>query len=169
MTIRTLLGFAFLSLAAVSVVLAGPRSARADSVPPSSKPLARRVLSPPTKVPPAPAKLYSLADVAAGERLVVVVMKGSWCQVCVRQLAELAKRKPALDKLGVRVVGLNTDPPGHNADVMRRHKLPFPILSDPRHVVIGALGAWRADWGHALPSIVVFVRIDNKAQDSKRF
>ena len=51
-------------------------------------------------------RVTSLAEVAGGDRLVVVVMKGSWCGVCVEQLRRLGQHRAALAALETRVVGL---------------------------------------------------------------
>jgi peroxiredoxin len=100
----------------------------------------------------------SLARAAGGGRLVVVVMKGSWCDVCVGQLRELARRREDLVKLSARVVGLSPDPVAKNKKVAADNRLPWPILTDGGHEVTAALGLWREDWGHPLPAIVVFDR-----------
>lgn len=100
----------------------------------------------------------SLGEAAAGDRLVVVVMKGTWCPVCIGQLQELAARQKALGKLGARVVGLTHEAPEKARAVVKGNALPFDVLSDPNHAVLDALGLWRKDWDHPLPSLLVFDR-----------
>lgn len=103
-------------------------------------------------------KTTSLGSVARGKRLVVVVLKGTWCQVCVGQLQRLAKFERQLEKLDARVVGLTHESHAKAKAVARDSGLPFPILSDPKHEVLAALDLWRDEWGHPLPAIVVFDR-----------
>ncbi len=106
----------------------------------------------------------SLARAADGDVLVAVILKGTWCHVCLRQLTELSRRKARLDALGVRVVGIAVEPHARTAAAEQRHALPFPILSDPDHGVVSSLGLWRPRWGHPLPSIVVFDRCGEERQ-----
>jgi peroxiredoxin len=101
-------------------------------------------------------KATSLARLAGGSRLVVVVMKGTWCQVCAEQLGRLAKLEPELAKLQSRVVGLTHD--GHEKATKVARSTGAPVASDPKHDVLDALGLWRDDWEHPLPAIVVFDR-----------
>jgi len=98
----------------------------------------------------------SLQAQAAGQRLVAVVMKGTWCRVCVQQLVRLAGRMRQLRKLQTRVVALTTEAPKKNAALAKKQKLGFTIASDPKHIVLSRLGLWRPAWGHPLPAIVVF-------------
>lgn len=100
----------------------------------------------------------SLAQAARGDRLVVVVMKGAWCKVCVGQLARLADLRDRLRELGSRVVGISTDPVSENRRAAEEAKLPFEILSDEDHRVVEALGLWRSSYGHPMPAIVVIDR-----------
>ena len=100
----------------------------------------------------------SLAAAAAGHRLVVVVMKGTWCPVCIKQLRRLGALDKALKGLGVRVVGLTHESFEKASKLRKERSLKHPILSDPKHEVLSLLGLWRAQWGHPVPAMVVFDR-----------
>ncbi len=100
----------------------------------------------------------SLAAAAGGHRLVVVVMKGTWCPVCIKQLQRLAKLDKALKRLGVRVVGLTHEGVEKANRLRKERALRHPILSDPKHEVLSLLGLWRPQWGHPLPAMVIFDR-----------
>src|SRR5690606_15957055 len=63
-------------------------------------------------------KQTSLAAQANGWHLVVVVMKGHWCRVCVAQLERLAELSATLKSLTARVVGLNADAPESNRQLV---------------------------------------------------
>ena len=50
------------------------------------------------------------------------------------------------------------DPPEHNARMVGKLLLPFPLLSDPRGELTRAYGLWDEDEGVAVPSILVLDR-----------
>ncbi len=50
------------------------------------------------------------------------------------------------------------DPPSHNAAMVEKLGLPFPLLSDPRGDLIKALGLWNEREGVSEPAIVVLDR-----------
>jgi peroxiredoxin Q/BCP len=104
------------------------------------------------------AALTSLAEYASSRRLIVVVMKGTWCPVCIGQLRRLADLEKELTKLGATVIGLSTDSVERCRKAAFDHQLPFAILSDPDREVVSALKLWRAEWGHPMPSLIVFDR-----------
>jgi peroxiredoxin len=114
--------------------------------------------------PKEPAKT-SLSAVASGRPLVVVVLKGTWCEVCLGQMSRLAAKRKELEKLGVRVVGLTAESLEKARAARKRSGLPFAILSDPTTRVTQALGLWRETLGHPMPGIVVF---DNCGQERGR-
>ena len=105
----------------------------------------------------------SLAAAAAGQALVVVVMKGYWCRVCIAQLGRLCQRKPELVALRTSLVGLNADAPATNKRIMEEYAIECPMLSDEKHEVLAELGLWLPREGHALPGIVVFDRCGDEA------
>jgi len=47
------------------------------------------------------------------------------------------------------------DPPGHNAAMVEKLDLPFPLLSDPRGDLIKSLGLWNEEEGVSEPAVVV--------------
>ena len=98
----------------------------------------------------------SLASAARGRRLVVVVMKGTWCSVCVGQLERLAALEAELEALDARVVGLSVDPAADTAALSAR--LPWAVYSDPSHAVVEALDLWRPARGHPQPGLIVYDR-----------
>lgn len=98
----------------------------------------------------------SLAEAAGGDALVVVVMKGHWCRVCVDQLARLVQRQRDLTALGARVVGLNADAPAVNKRMLEEQGIDGRVLSDEKHQLLDELGLWLPSAGHPLPAIVVF-------------
>jgi len=105
----------------------------------------------------------SLALQAAGEALVVVVMKGHWCQVCIGQLQRFQQLRQRFDSLEATVVGLNADAPELNRRMAEREGIEQPVLSDEQHRVLDELGLWLPRQSHPMPGIVVFDRCGDEA------
>ncbi len=59
------------------------------------------------------------------------------------------------EKRGFGVAGISVDPPSHNAAMVEKLGLPFPLLSDPRGALIKSLGLWNEGEGVSEPAIVV--------------
>jgi len=108
-------------------------------------------------------KQTSLAVQANGWHLVVVVMKGHWCRVCVAQLERLAELSATLKSLTARVVGLNADAPESNRKLVEDEGIETPVLSDRTHEVLSGLGLWLPREQHPLPAIVLFDRCGAEA------
>jgi len=100
----------------------------------------------------------TLSELAGPDRLVVVVLKTVWCPACVGQLHRLKSLRTRFAELGVKVVALSTDPPTAMGVMTEGARLPWAAVSDTDHQVIEAMGLWREDWGHPLPSIVIYDR-----------
>lgn len=105
----------------------------------------------------------SLAAEAAQRTLVVVVMKGHWCRVCIGQLQRLGQLKARLEALGAIYVGLNADAPSDNLALKKKEALECPILSDDQHQVLDKLGLWLPRAQQPLPALVVFDRCGDEA------
>jgi peroxiredoxin len=105
----------------------------------------------------------SLAAQAAQRSLVVVVMKGYWCRVCVAQLQRMGELKARLDALGATYVGLNADAPADNLEMKKKEEIDCQILSDEQHQVLDKLGLWLPRAQRPLPAIVVFDRCGDEA------
>ena len=98
----------------------------------------------------------SLRAEASGDRLLVVIMKGTWCPVCVEQIQRF-EQSAQITQLGTRVVGLTTD--GLQAIEVLQPSLNSRLLADDNtRTVVSGLGLWRSDWGHPLPAILLFDR-----------
>lgn len=68
--------------------------------------------------------------------VVLVFYRGDWCAYCNGQLATYVGRWDDLERLGARVLAISVDTAPDNADLKRKLKLPFPVLSDPDHTAI---------------------------------
>jgi peroxiredoxin len=106
----------------------------------------------------------SLAEVAAKKTLIVVVMKGHYCPVCRAQLARLQELRQPLEQLGTVCCGLNADPVAANRVISEKFGFEMPILSDPMHSVLAALGLWLEGAAHPMPAIIVYDQCGNEAR-----
>jgi peroxiredoxin len=59
---------------------------------------------------------------------------------CQAELRGLGAINDELSRLGVKLVGVSVDPPETSRAVVRRHRLPFPILADTQRSLIRELG-----------------------------
>ena len=61
---------------------------------------------------------------------------------CTTQACCLRDAMPDFDKSGVKICGVSPDQPKEQQKFAEKYSLPFPLLSDPDHVVADAYGAW---------------------------
>ena len=85
----------------------------------------------------------------------LIFYRGDWDPYCNGQLASYARQIEELEGRGVQLAGISVDPPSHNARMVGKLQLPFPLLSDPEGELARLFGLWDAGDGVALPSIVV--------------
>ena len=77
-------------------------------------------------------KNIDLADYIKEKPTILVFYRGSWCPFCMKQLSQLEKLAPELEKLGYRLTAISQDKPKTNKIAQTKHKLSFPILSDTK-------------------------------------
>jgi len=87
--------------------------------------------------------------------VMLVFYRGDWDPYCNGQLASYARQIEEFERRGVQLAGISVDPPSHNAAMVGKLQLPFPLLSDPQGELARLFGLWDADEGVATPSIVV--------------
>ncbi len=78
----------------------------------------------------------------AGRRLIVFFYPKAMTPGCTVEACDFRDNYQTLLDAGFAVVGVSPDPPGLNARFKEKEGLPFPLLSDPEHVVADAFGAW---------------------------
>ncbi len=69
-----------------------------------------------------------------------------------------ARKYEEFRRRGVQVVGISVDPPDHNAAMVEKLLLPFPLLSDPQGALSRAYGVWDEEGRVAIPAIVLVDR-----------
>ncbi len=78
----------------------------------------------------------------AGRRLIVFFYPKAMTPGCTVEACDFRDNYQTLLDAGFAVVGVSPDPPALNARFKEKEGLPFPLLSDPEHVVADAFGAW---------------------------
>ncbi|MFH2072058.1 MAG: thioredoxin-dependent thiol peroxidase [Actinomycetota bacterium] len=78
----------------------------------------------------------------AGERLVVYFYPKAFTPGCTGESCDFRDRCQGFRERGYHIVGISPDDPPTLARFRAEHDLPFPLLSDPDHVVAAAYGAW---------------------------
>lgn len=61
---------------------------------------------------------------------------------CTKEACGFRDRYEAIQKTGARVLGVSADTVKSHVKFTDKHRLPFPLLSDPDAVVAQAFGAW---------------------------
>ena len=83
----------------------------------------------------------SLKDLL-GSRLVVFFYPAAMTPGCTAEACDFRDDYAAFTDAGYRIIGISPDNPERNQAFRDKHGLPFPLLSDPNHVVAEAFGAW---------------------------
>lgn len=88
----------------------------------------------------------------------LVFFRGDWCHYCNGQLASYARRYVEFEKRGAQPAAISVDPPRHNAGMVGKLRVPFPLLSDPKGEVARAYDLWDERENVAIPAVVVVAR-----------
>jgi peroxiredoxin Q/BCP len=88
----------------------------------------------------------------AGRRLLVYFYPKAFTPGCTTQACDLRDRDQVFRDAGWQIVGISPDPPERLARFREKHRLNFPLLSDPDHRVAEAYGAWGSKQSYGRPS-----------------
>ncbi len=83
----------------------------------------------------------SLKDLL-GSRLVVFFYPAAMTPGCTAEACDFRDDYTSFAEAGYQIVGISPDSPDRNRAFRDKHGFPFPLLSDPNHVVADAFGAW---------------------------
>lgn len=75
----------------------------------------------------------------AGKPLLVVFLRGFWCEYCKQQFAELAEQVSAFDAHGVQIIAITSDPEASPSDMTSKEAEPFHVLVDEGGALIRKL------------------------------
>ncbi len=78
----------------------------------------------------------------AGSKLIMYFYPKAFTPGCTTEACDFRDNHAALAKAGYQIVGISPDNPDRLGDFIEEHGLPFPLLSDPDHLVAEAYGAW---------------------------
>lgn len=101
---------------------------------------------------------WSLSGQLEAGPVALVFFRGDWCPYCNGQLASYARKYVEFERRGTQPAAVSVDPPRHNAGMVGKLRIPFPLLSDPKGAVARAYGLWNADENLAVPAVVVVDR-----------
>jgi peroxiredoxin Q/BCP len=77
-----------------------------------------------------------------GSKVVVFFYPAAMTPGCTGEACDFRDDYSVFSDAGYRIVGISPDRPERNQAFREKHDLPFPLLSDPNHVVAAAFGAW---------------------------
>lgn len=82
----------------------------------------------------------SLKTALAGRPGVVIFYRGGWCPYCNAHLEEIKSIDKKLVKLGYETLAISPDRPEELAKTMKKHALPYSLLSDSKLEAARAFG-----------------------------
>jgi peroxiredoxin Q/BCP len=77
-----------------------------------------------------------------GQRVVLYFYPAALTPGCTTQACDFRDNLAVLRGADTAVIGISPDKPSKLAEFRDKHGLPFPLLSDPEHMVLEAYGAW---------------------------
>ena len=83
----------------------------------------------------------TLADYA-GKKLVLFFYPRANTPGCTREAIDFTRLSSAFAKSGTVVLGVSADPPKTQEKFRDKHKLTVPLISDEKHEMLQAYGAW---------------------------
>ncbi|HEV2744406.1 MAG TPA: peroxiredoxin family protein [Rubrobacter sp.] len=101
---------------------------------------------------------WSLSGQLEVSPVVLIFYRGDWCPYCNGQLAAYARKYNEFERRGTQPAAISVDPPVHNARMVGKLRIPFPLLSDPKGEVARAYGLWNERENVAVPAVVIIDR-----------
>src|SRR4028118_200341 len=101
---------------------------------------------------------WSLSGQLEVSPVVLIFYRGDWCTYCNGQLAAYARKYNEFERRGTQPAAISVDPPVHNARMVGKLQIPFPLLSDPKGEVARAYGLWNEKENVAIPAVVIVNR-----------
>lgn len=83
----------------------------------------------------------SLSDFK-GRKLVIYFYPRADTPGCTRESIDFSRLRPQFSKAGTDILGVSADPVKAQDAFKRKHKLTVGLLSDERHAMLEAYGAW---------------------------
>lgn len=86
-------------------------------------------------------EMHSLEDYR-GHRVILYFYPKDNTAGCTKQACGFAERYPQIQEKGAVVLGVSKDSVKSHKNFEEKYSLPFTLLSDPEHKVLGLYGAW---------------------------
>ncbi|WP_300600184.1 thioredoxin-dependent thiol peroxidase [Niabella sp.] len=86
-------------------------------------------------------KKISLKDFK-GQKVVLYFYPEDDTPTCTIQACNLRDNYALLKKEGLQIIGISPDDEAKHKKFEKKFSLPFPLLADPRHVIIEKYGVW---------------------------
>ena len=120
-----------------------PRKASQTAPSKALKPgaLSEGVKAPAFRLPRDGGESVSLADFA-GKKLVVFFYPRADTPGCTREAIDFTRLRSDFAAAGTAVLGVSADPVKAQEAFRNKHQLAVPLISDERHEMLGAYGAW---------------------------
>lgn len=112
---------------------------------------------------------HSLKD-HAGRRVILFFYPKAMTPGCTGEVCDFRDSYDDFTAAGFDIVGISPDPPDDNKVFRERHGLPFPLLSDPKHTVSEAYGAWgtKKNYGREYEGLIRSTFVVGPDQDIER-
>jgi thioredoxin-dependent peroxiredoxin len=103
--------------------------------------LAEGTKAPPFNLPRDGGGMIALSDFA-GKKLVLFFYPRADTPGCTREAIDFTRLKDAFAESGTEVLGISADPLKAQESFRDKHKLGVPLISDEKHQMLDAYGAW---------------------------
>lgn len=123
-----------------------PPLARASKAPDresvkKSKALVEGTMAPPFHLPRDGGSAVGLSDFS-GRKLVLFFYPRADTPGCTREAIDFTRLSGAFAESGTALLGVSADPPAAQEAFRNKHMLTVPLISDERHEMLEAYGAW---------------------------
>ena len=121
--------------------VATPKLASVEKPPASTPTLVEGAEAPAFHLPRDGGESVSLADFA-GRKLVLFFYPRADTPGCTREAIDFTRLSPEFDDSGTAVLGISADAVKTQEKFRDKHKLSIPLISDEKHEMLEAYGAW---------------------------
>ena len=85
-------------------------------------------------------EIISCAELMANGPLIITFYRGLWCPYCNTDLGNLKHYVPIIEEASATMVAISPERPEYSQEIIKRHKLPYSILSDAGNEVAAKFG-----------------------------
>jgi len=107
-------------------------------------------------------RLVKFAEVIGKQNIMLVFLRGMWCQHCQRHLALLRRDYVEYARMGMRIWGVVGQKPSKLRKYIRKNYMPFPLLADSERAVMRIYGVYQPisleTLNNALPATFIIDR-----------